>query len=597
MNQLRWATLAPALGAILAVSCAGPTAELSGDLRVWHPATLDFRGPEHAETDSDPNPFLDYRLQVLFRGPSGQEYDVPGYFAGEDRWRALFTPDEAGDWRYQASFRQGEQVAVSLEPDAGEAAAFDGAAGSFAVGPSDPEAPGFFKWGRLEYVGEHYLKFADGPYWIRGGADSPENLLAYAGFDNTPPSHRYADHVSDWQDGDPDWGDGQGKAIIGAINYLASRGVNSIYFLVMNIGGDGQDVWPWAGDPDPAGSAVNDNLHFDLSKLDQWETVFAHAQRNGVFLHFVLNEAEEANKRELDNGELGVERKLYYREIIARFGHHLALEWNLCEEYNLRFNFGPDRIRAFAGYIQAVDPYDHPITVHSAGDPLEMLAFLFGDDRFSLTSVQLNQRRIDAVVEAIRRESASAGRPLPASMDEFTVDAGGNKSWIPVDDAEAHRKQKLWPTLLSGGMIEFILEGLLKVDTFKSEQREALWNYTWYARRFVEDLPFHEMEPADELVDGEGTIEVGLGGGRSFQLDAQVFASAGEVYAVYLPSGRPGGRIDLSGATGDFSLRWYNPRTGEYEGERRTISGGGVRSIGDPPSDAGQDWALLLQAD
>ena len=60
----------------------------------------------------------------------------------------------------------------------------------------------------------------------------------------------------------------------------------------------------------------------------------------------MFNEAEAANKRELDEGELGPERKLYYREMIARFGHHLALEWNLCEEYNLGFNFGPERIRA-----------------------------------------------------------------------------------------------------------------------------------------------------------------------------------------------------------------------------------------------------------
>jgi hypothetical protein len=54
-----------------------------------------------------------------------------------------------------------------------------------------------------------------------------------------------------------------------------------------------------------------------------------------VIFFFVLNEAEAQNKRELDHGELGVERKLYYRELIARFGHHPALEWNLCEEYNL----------------------------------------------------------------------------------------------------------------------------------------------------------------------------------------------------------------------------------------------------------------------
>ena len=53
--------------------------------------------------------------------------------------------------------------------------------------------------------------------------------------------------------------------------------MNSIYFLTMNIGGDGGDVYPWTGTPERKGSPDNDNLHFDISKLTQWETVFAHA--------------------------------------------------------------------------------------------------------------------------------------------------------------------------------------------------------------------------------------------------------------------------------------------------------------------------------
>ena len=67
-------------------------------------------------------------------------------------------------------------------------------------------------------------------------------------------------------EGDPDWGDGKGRGIIGALNYLASQHVNSIYFLTMNVGGDGKDVWPWIGPIDPKGSPNNDNLHFDIAQ-------------------------------------------------------------------------------------------------------------------------------------------------------------------------------------------------------------------------------------------------------------------------------------------------------------------------------------------
>ncbi len=575
---------------------------VDGRWQVWHTVTVSFRGPQARQTDREPNPFLDYRLQVRFTGPSGQTYDVPGFFDGDgfgggqgNVWRVRFTPDEPGRWVFRASFRQGRGVAVSLGPDAGQPTAFDGASGSFVVRPSSSSAPGFLKWGRLEYVGGHYLKFRNGPYWLKGGTDSPENFLAYAEFDNTRPSHRYASHVDDWRPGDPVWKDGRGRGIIGALNYLADKHVNSVYFLVMNVGGDGQDVWPWVGPVDPKGSPHNDNLHYDVGKLAQWETVFDHAQRRGIFLHFVFNEAEKPNKRELDDGELGTERKLYYREMVARFGHHLALEWNLCEEYNLGFDFGPERVRAFADYVKAVDPYDHPIAVHSAGNPLKALAFTFGDPRFSLTSIQLGQRRIDTLTEQFRRATAEAGRPVPVSLDEFTVDRGQRFAHIPVNDPDGHRKEKIWPTYLSGGMLEFILADQLKTDSFKKPELARLWDYLWYARKFVEQLPFWRMEPADELVTGEGTIRVGTHGGRGFNLDAQVFALRGQVYAVYLPKAEPTGTLDLSGVRGRFRVRWYNPRTGQWQGEPRTVEAGRPVALGPPPADPAEDWAVLVE--
>ena len=66
-------TLAPAAGA------AAP-AELTGELKQWHKVTLTLDGPFARERDTQPNPFLDYRLTVRFAHESGEpSYDVPGY--------------------------------------------------------------------------------------------------------------------------------------------------------------------------------------------------------------------------------------------------------------------------------------------------------------------------------------------------------------------------------------------------------------------------------------------------------------------------------------------------------------------------------------
>jgi hypothetical protein len=103
----------------------------------------------------------------------------------------------------------------------------------------------------------------------------------------------------------------------------------------------------------------------------------------------------------------------------------------------------------------------------------------------------------------------------------------------------------------------------------------------------VEDnLPFWEMQPQDGLLLGESSD---YGGG-------QVFAKASEVYAVYLPNATSTGMVELSGASGSFQKRWYNPRSGAFEGSAQAVSGGTRTSLGAPPSSASSDWVVLIEA-
>ncbi|MCC7367021.1 MAG: DUF5060 domain-containing protein [Chloroflexi bacterium] len=558
---------------------------VSGPRTVWQPLTISFAGPAAAQAGGAPNPFLDYRLTVHLQGPSGKTYSVPGYFDGDGNggpsgavWRARFTPDASGAWSYRASFRAGPNVAVSLDAAAGTPAAFDGVTGSISIAPRDSAAPGFLRSGRLEYVGGHYLKLRDGPYWIKTGANSPENLLGYAGFSNTPAAHHtYAPHVRDWRAGDPillSSSPDVGKGLIGALNYLSNQGVNAVYFMPMNVGGDARDTWPFAGSIVPTGAAANDNRHYDLAKLRQWETAFEYAQRRGVALHMVLGEAEEANKLELDSATLGVERKLFYREMVARFGHHNALIWNVTEEYDHQLPLAPERVKEFAQYIADLDPYDHPVTVHHWNNPDTAWMPFVGDRRFSIASLQYagSVARHGDEVEEWRGRTASSGRPIPISLDEV-------RSSTPTN-AEAQRREILWPTLLSGGSLEWYVGSQDQtLEDFRTI--EPLWTASRHARAFVEALPFWEMSPDDSLVVGAATTDGGV----------QVFAKGGEVYAIYLPSASPSGRLRLP--AGEFERRWYDPRTGAYSAAAR-LSGGGEVALGSPPSQASADWAMVV---
>ncbi|MEM7333706.1 MAG: putative collagen-binding domain-containing protein, partial [Chloroflexota bacterium] len=74
----------------------------------------------------------------------------------------------------------------------------------------------------------------------------------------------------------------------------------------------------------------------------------------------------------------------------------------------------------------------------------------------------------------------------------------------------------------------------------------------------------------------------------------QVFAKAGEVYAIYLPDASSSGTLDLSGASSSLEQYWYNPRTGSFVGSPININGGGNVTLGAPPADADEDWVILI---
>lgn len=234
-----------------------------------------------------------------------------------------------------------------------------------------------------------------------------------------PPGqvHQYASHVRDWKEGDPAWQEGKGKGLIGAINYLADKGMNSIYFITMNIGGDGKDVWPYR-DPE-------DFTRFDASKLEQWEIVFEHMQEKGILLHLVLQETE--NETLLDGGNTGFYRKLYLRELINRFGHHPGLIWNLGEE-NGPASFSPigqndAQRRAMISFIKKHDPYQHPVLLHTHASDPDRAAVLDSMKNFEmldgLSFQEYDRQSVATNIAYWKKESQKAGYPWLVSMDEI----------------------------------------------------------------------------------------------------------------------------------------------------------------------------------
>lgn len=580
-----------------AISETAPKA-IQGELN--HPVTLDFAGPNVSETDAV-NPFLDYRLAVIFTHKDGQK-TIRGFYAADGNaaetgadsgnvWRVHFAPERTGEWRYSAVLRRGSGIALAKATDAGEIVPLAKAQGRVVVSENARGPVDFKDRGFLRQHGR-YFRFSTGDYWLKGGTNSPENMLGFAGFDNTyriaeqsrdgeaesgSTLHQFAPHIRDWRPGDPSWKGGKGKGLVGLVNYLADQGMNAAYLLTMNVDGDGNDVWPWR---DPS-----DLTRFDVSKLAQWDIVFEAMQGKGVLIHLVTQETE--NEFMLDGGETGPMRQLYYHELIARFAHHPALVWNLGEE-NGPVHWRPEgqndaQRKAMADFFAENDPYGHPILLHThaeAADKDALLTPLLGHASLNGLSFQVSD---PAQAAAETRKwlalAKHSGRPWMITMDEIGPWQVGAKADVDDPSHDTLRRTALWGTLLAGGAgVEWYFGAHQKGNDLTTEDlrsRAELWRQTRIALQFFEEhLPYWEMAPCKNTA-------------------TDCLVKPGSMLAAYVPAGKA---VDIAAylTGGSWELYWFDPVSG------RALSGAQRSESGSPPNapippDMQRDWVLLAK--
>ena len=606
--------------AAVAALCAGSTlptqaAEIRGTeenpdvLKRWHRISLTFDGPQTSET-AEPNPYFNYRLDVTFTGPSGQDMTVPGFYAadgnagrtGADRgnkWRVYFSPNEVGTWSWKVSCRSGKDVSIAKNPQAGKPwKPLDGSSGTFEVVESDRTGRDFRSpdKGLILNRGHHYLTFASGKPFLKGGPGVPENMLGYYGFDNTrsnnkrgplyeniPPEeiylHRFAGHTQDWEPGDPDWdrNDGPeatrknaGRNYIGMLNFLGRQhGVSSLYIMMMSVEDDGDDTYPTI--------AHADKEHYDVSKLDQWEIVFTHADRVGIFSHMLLCESSNDRYYSSEGKTLGRIRKLYFREMLARFGHHLAFQLDLGEEND----FTNEQLQEQAAWLKMLDAYDHPVATHNRTKELiPRWTALVGDANFDMTAVQADfgNQEIYKFIKEWREKSAAAGNPLVISGDEIHG---------TMTDYDKGRVEKMWPWYISGGGgYEWYLK---KPENHNYDQviddyriTKTMPKHIGIAVNELIKLPLLEMAPHNELL-----VDMPKG---------YCLAQPGVVYAIYDQRKGTSFQLDLSGIEGTFTVQWLNPREGGdwQTGSVKIVKGGGIVDLGQAPNTLDQDWCCIV---
>ena len=592
--------------------------KIDGELKKWHRITLNFEGPETSEMDEN-NPFLNYRLDVTFKN-GDKEYIIPGFYATDGNaaetsstsgniWQVRFTPDAIGEWNYTISFKKGENIALAEEVSMASSAGFmDGQSGTFTISESDKTGIDNRAKGRLQYVGESYLKFAEtGDYFIKLGVDAPENLLAYTDIDVSTNAldfqKTWQPHAKDFEESAKSyvWQETKGKNLLGAINYLASEELNVFSFLTFNVDGDDRNVFPHIlkvpVEDYEAYASIKKNkeawetmfrkTRFDVSKLDQWEHIFEYAETKGMFLHFKTHETETDHL--MDKGVFGLEGKLYYRELIARFGHHLSMNWNLGEENNQPI----EEVIKAANYVSKLDPYNSHLVIHTFPNKDDRYEALIGDQS-PLTGASLQLRHPDfndvhGRVLKWRNKSNATGKKWALAVDE---PGKANIALLPDDEDPEHnfaRSRAMWGTLMAGGYgVEWYFgyaspNSDLTCQDFRS--RDLFWDQNRYALHFFNKyIPFWQMEPHDNLITSE---EI-----------AYCLAKEGEVFAIYAEANADKIKLNLGELDKTFEIKWFDPRNGNnlQEGSISSVKATGIVNLGTPPNASDKDWVILIQA-
>ena len=154
--------------------------------------------------------------------------------------------------------------------------------------------------------------------------------------------------------------------------------------------------------------------------------------------------------------------------MIARFGYLLALNWNLGEENTQT----PDQQRAMIDYIASLDPYRHPIVVHTFPNTQNAVYTPLLGGSSGLTGASLQNLYNVSHAQTLKwiQASEAAGLSWVVANDEV----GPGQLGVPPDpgyagfngrDAQGNpapynlhdiRKFVLWGTLLAGAQASSI---------------------------------------------------------------------------------------------------------------------------------------------
>jgi hypothetical protein len=556
-NRARWPlyrrlacplALALCAASITCAACSGPLPWQRKRAQVWRVWERAFTAEATYSA-----PASDVQLDVIFTGPDGSQFTVPGFWDGGQTWRVRFTPTLEGNWSYVTR--------CSNPADGG----LHNQQGSLQADAASGENPLYLHGGFMR-VSENgrYLTYTDGTpfFWLGDtwwfcpsakipfeGSTNPEYESAFKTMVDTRAQQGYT--VAHWAFQGPVFGADKGKASFIAL--AQQEMIDPSYW---------QQVDPYFDYANEAGLIPVIGLCFhsggDILTLEQWQ-----------FL---------------------------WRYVVARYGAH-AVTWLITGEYNHKLGDPETRIPkmlALGQFIKDVDPYHRAMTVHPGPTSLDrgqawdqpwydLIMFQSGHVSYPeagfyykvyerdvpkpMVEGECNYEGIHRLTDADVRWSAY--RAIQAGCTGYTYGAQG--LWYPTQ----HEQDS---TFDEWGERTTWWESLKRPGGAQMQHLRALY----------ESVEWWRLEPQPDAVRVYGF--------SNFMMDPLVKADVGKTYVVYFCRGLKAdfhAYLRVTDAS-PYQASWFNPRTGETTALDGQFAGqDGEMLLPDRPDDS--DWVLVLR--
>jgi hypothetical protein len=501
------------------------------------------------------SPFVDVLVEGVFTAPSGEVSVAAGFYDGDGTWRIRFNPGEAGEWSVVTRSRP-------HNPD------FE-SSGSFTVTPCATRG---------------FLRATPGDAWgFR--------------FENGEPAFILGDTTYDLFAMEICGGDVAGfmeRRQRQGFNLLRTRLTPSRFHLPEgNFEWQDREVWPWGGS--------RSMPRFDLFNLEFFRSVdvtVRRAEALGLGLELIMegwgNEFP-FNSRQWFTPEW---EEHWLRYLIARYDAYNAVWfWTPLNEYeyypNGDWHWTPNADRwamRIARRIREMAPHGHIMSIHN-GPTLPPFAKRFAADPEAVDAVMFQAwgtidrdegwlaRGIEDTIAA-----AFAGWTRSAVFAEWGYERNPVfQLKLPMHEFcdRNHTRRSAWRGVMMGLGIVTGQENSWGPWMELAEDTPGVSDLIVLRRLMTEDVPFHRMRPAPELIGGDYPP-----GHRPLAL----LRDDDRLSLIYLPAG---GRVttDMTG-----SARWFDPRLGTYEaataGEGGYFCPPGLDEGGHP-----HDYLLLIEAE